>query len=547
MAIVVLFMVPILAGLLGTALPSFGYWPGDSTRALHVQPWRDLADAPGLGQAIFTSVFSGVGATVLSLVIAVSFTASWSNSKISLLVSRSTAPLLAVPHAAFAIGFAFLFIPSGWLIRIITPWLSGWSAPPDYLFIQDLHGVGLMVALVCKELFFLLLVMQAALSQIDAQKYLSVTRTLGSWPVCAWLKVIFPMIYPQIRLPLYAVLAYSLSVVDMSMIVGPATPPSLSVLAVNWMQDPDIGTRLQGAAAALLLFGIVVIAVLGWRGLEKIVIACGRAWIFNGPRTFAEKFTHWISGIATSLILVVSGFALISLVLWSFADVWRFPAALPSEFTLRTWIGAWDGLKVHSISTFILAIVSGAVALLLGLGILENEYWKGARPKVAGQFFLYMPLMIPQVSFLFGLQVALVYLNIDGSWLAVVWSHLVFVVPYVFLIFADPFRNLDPRFTKTALSLGKPPFTVLRTVKIPLLKAPMAIAFAVGFSVSVSQYLATLFPGVGKIQTLTTEAVTLAAGGDRRDLGAYGLAQFMLPLIVFSIAAAVAARHTRTL
>ena len=41
---------------------------------------------------------------------------------------------------------------------------------------------------------------------------------------------------------------------------------------------------------------------------------------------------------------------------------------------------------------------------------------------------------------------------------------------------------------------------------------------------SVGQYLPTLFAGNGRVATLTTEAVTLAAGADRRVIGVYAVA-----------------------
>jgi putative thiamine transport system permease protein len=70
-------------------------------------------------------------------------------------------------------------------------------------------------------------------------------------------------------------------------------------------------------------------------------------------------------------------------------------------------------------------------------------------------------------------------------------------------------------------------------VKLPILARPIAIACAVAVAVSVGQYLATLFAGNGRVATLTTEAVTLASGADRRVMGAYALAQTMLPLLVY--------------
>ena len=92
----------------------------------------------------------------------------------------------------------------------------------------------------------------AALSHIDAGRSLTVARSLGYGREAGWLKSVFPRVYAQIRLPVYVVLAYSMTVVDVAMILGPNTPPTLSVQLVRWMADPDLTMRLQAAAAALL-------------------------------------------------------------------------------------------------------------------------------------------------------------------------------------------------------------------------------------------------------------------------------------------------------
>jgi len=72
-----------------------------------------------------------------------------------------------------------------------------------------------------------------------------------------------------------------------------------------------------------------------------------------------------------------------------------------------------------------------------------------------------------------------------------------------------------------------------------MLLRPILIAAAVGFAVSVGQYLPTIFGGGGRFVTLTTEAVSLAGGADRRVIGVYALLQAVLPLIAFVLAMAV--------
>ena len=79
-----------------------------------------------------------------------------------------------------------------------------------------------------------------------------------------------------------------------------------------------------------------------------------------------------------------------------------------------------------------------------------------------------------------------------------------------------------------------------------MLLRPVLIAGAVGVAVSVAQYLPTLFAGAGRFATLTTEAVTLASGGDRRVVGVYAFLQSLLPILVFLAALAWPARGRAT-
>ena len=66
-------------------------------------------------------------------------------------------------------------------------------------------------------------------------------------------------------------------------------------------------------------------------------------------------------------------------------------------------------------------------------------------------------------------------------------------------------------------------------------------AAAIGIAVSVAQYLPTLFMGAGRIATLTTEAVTLSSGSDRRVTGVYASLQAALPFAAYLLAFAVPA------
>jgi putative thiamine transport system permease protein len=224
------------------------------------------------------------------------------------------------------------------------------------------------------------------------------------------------------------------------------------------------------------------------------------------------------------------------LALWSVAGFWRFPELLPDTLSLRSWTRQAPGIAAALWETVAIALLATAIALALAIGCLQAEHRHGLRMGARGQWLLYLPLLAPQVAFLPGVQTWMLMLGVTGGLAAVVAAHVLFVFPYVFLSLGDPFRAWDGRHAVIAHSLGAGPARVLWAVRLPMLLAPLLTAAAVGFAVSVGQYLPTLLIGGGRVQTVTVEAVALASGGDRRAIGVWALVQTALALLPFALA-----------
>jgi putative thiamine transport system permease protein len=528
-----LFLVPIVAGLVGTALPAFGYVPALGLTTLSLQPWRDLAATPGIGGSVRLTLVVGLGATLLSLVLALGFCATAHARPWMARLERLLAPLLATPHAAIAIGFAFLILPSGWLARAVSPELTGWVRPPALVTVRDPHGLSLIAGLLLKEVPYLILMIIGASAQARVRDSVATARALGYGPAKAWFAAALPRIYPQIRLPVFAVLAFSLSVVDVALVLGPGTPPTLAVQATRWFLDYDLTLYPRASAAAILQLLVVIISIGLWQVAGHAIGWAGRAWLRRGIRRDATEMAAGTAAVMALLAGMTAILAMAGMLLWSITAEWRFPDAVPAVLSLEAWVRLEGDLARPFWFTLFIGIAATLLALLLVLLCLEHEERVGRRPGVNALWLLYLPLLVPQIAFLFGAQVALVRIGLDGTLIAVIWVHLMFVLPYVFLSLADPFRSLDPRYVRSAAALGTGPNLALIRVKLPLLTKPILIAAAVGFAVSVGQYLPTLFAGAGRIATLTTEAVTLSSGADRRILGVYATLQAVLPLAFY--------------
>jgi putative thiamine transport system permease protein len=527
---------PILFGLAGTLLPAFGYLPalgGSDFTLVHVEK---LAAQPGILMSALISLAAGLVTAAVSLGVVILFIAGWAGTRMFSRIQHLISPLLSVPHAAAAFGLAFLIAPSGIIARIASPWLTGWERPPDLLVVNDPMGLAMIAGLIVKEVPFLLLIALAALPQVDLPRTRALAASLGYGRVAGFLHGVWPPLYRQMRLAVFAVIAFATSVVDVAAILGPTTPAPLAVRLVGWMNDPELSMRFFASAGALLQLCVTAAALLIWIAIEFLGTAMLRQLRRSGLRFRRDAWLRRaaLAAMVTAALTVLAGLGILAI--WSFAGLWQFPDTLPETFTAKTWMKTAPRLAVPLSVTLVVAAASTALAIALTLLCLMRENETG---RVAGRralLFLYLPLLAPQAAFLFGLQLLFVFTGSVASLPALVLAHLTFVMPYVFLSLSDPWRAYDRRYEAIAAGLGKSRTATLLRVRLPMLSRAILVAAAVGFAVSVGQYLPTVLIGAGRLETITTEAVALASGGNRRVIGVYAFLQMLLPAAGFAVA-----------
>ena len=521
-------LLPIAAGLWQTTRAGLGVLPAIGATELSLRPFVDLIALPGFSSALRLTLVTGLVASALSLVLAVGVCAAM-HGRISPRASgRLLTPFLAAPHAAMAIGLVFLLSPSGWIARALAP-LAGWDRPPLWASVNDPAGFALILGLMVKEVPFLLLVILSALSQIPLRQHLAAGRSLGYGRGIVWIKVIMPQVWPLIRLPVMVVLAYSLSVVDMALILGPSHPPTLAVLLLRLFTAPDIAMLLPASAGALMQALLVAAAFALLWVLERVGRAIGRWWVRRGGRGSSVEPGLWLAtGLAALLFAaggagdavladLVSGLALVLA-----GDVARKLVAARLVDTRRR-LGR--GTRQHGdlgrchhrcVARACHRMARGrgprkARAHRLGRGAdLSSASGAPDRVFVRAECAVFASGAVGRLS---GRD-----LGAGAFRLSLCHDRLV--------------RSL----ARAAGSLGAGPWRRLFTIKLPVLMTPILTAAAIGIAVSVAQYLPTLFMGAGRIATLTTEAVTLSSASDRRVTGVYATLQTVLPFAAYGAA-----------
>ena len=538
--LILILILPVLCGLICVLLPALSWVPALEKTTLNLQGFTDLWQTPGITQMAALSLATGLISTLLAFVIALMILAAFFNSVWLQRIEHLLSPILVIPHAAAAIAVGFLIAPSGMFARLISPWLTGWEMAPDGMFPHDPYGISIILGLTLKELPFLLLMALGALAQPELGKKLrqqyTVALNLGYYPITAFFKVVLPLLYPFLRLPILAVLAYASASVEMPLILGPNTPPTLAVSIIQWFNDVDLTLRIKASAGALLQLVLTAGLVAFWLGGEKIIKAIFNVSSVNGKRHYADAIWQKVTAILTVGVIGFMLLSLAGLVLWAFAGFWRFPAMLPEQFVLLHFQSAFTQMSTPLVNTLSIGAVSTAFAVFLTLLCLEAEQLSARPLSHFTSFIIYLPLLVPSVAFLFGLVWLQQLANHQSEFFNVAFAHLLFVLPYVFLSLASSYRRLDSRFAHVAASLGVSPIKVFFQIKLPQLFAPILIAIALGLAISFGQYLPTLLAGGGRIATITTEAVTLANGASRRTSAVYAIMQMALPLIGFILA-----------
>ena len=526
-----LVIIPIIFGFIGFFLPSFGYFPILGKSEFNLNYFHLSFNIAGISKSIILSLFTGLVSTLLALffsqVILLYLFKTRAYNYIKIIIS----PLIALPHITMAIGLIFLFSPSGLFFRLISPWLTGFDRPPNIFIMPDEYGLFLILGLILKEIPFFILVSLSALQEFSAKKIFDLGKSLQNSNFSSWSILIFPLIYKKIRFVIFIVIAFTASVVDMSLILAPSTPSTLAIRILQTYQSSDADSLFIASNLALIQLFIIIILVLFWMILEKIISYKLSFIFFMKILSFKTFFIKKIVILTSVILFFLSILGIISSLIWGLSANWYFPNFFPKSLTLDVFTNFYNENKsIIFISIFISFIVSLISSLLTIIWVELIEILK--IKKIYFEWIIFIPLFIPQISFLIGLQSFIIIFDFDSYLLPLIIIQLFYVIPYSFIILAPSLREIKKEIIIVATSLGKNRLQRLLSIKIPIVMSSLLTSFAIGMLVSFSLYTPVYFFGGGRITTLTVEALNLALSGSRQDLGVATFFQIIIPMLI---------------
>ena len=242
----------------------------------------------------------------------------------------------------------------------------------------------------------------------------------------------------------------------------------------------------------------------------------------------ATALSSRLSTFQKIYLLLVAGFIVgpfIPLIIQSFAFRWAWPDMLPSTWWLEqreksmlplAWdyvLSPYSRLWEATLNTVFIGSVVTIICLAICLPaarVLAREKFRGKAPF---EFFLSMPLIVPEAAIGIALLMIFIRLGLAGSYTGIIIVHLIPTIPYMIRMLTAVYQGLGRDFEEQAMILGASRWQVMWLVTLPMLLPGVVAGALFSFLVSTNIFLLTFFMGQGKIITLPTLLFSKISGG----------------------------------
>jgi len=244
----------------------------------------------------------------------------------------------------------------------------------------------------------------------------------------------------------------------------------------------------------------------------------GRVKFFRLPK--GPKLVRWFCGSWTTLVFAFLYLPIFLLVLFSFNQsksgfVWE-------GFTLE-W---YDALFHNRVllqafgNSLLIGTISTAFATFLGtLGAWLLYRYNFPAHRLM-ETFIFVPMIMPEILMGVSLLVLFVLFSLPLGYFSVIIAHVTFTFPFVLIGMQARLEGMDPSLEEAALDLGATPSQAFFKVILPYLVPAIASGALLAFSLSLDDYIVTVFVTGAESQTLPLKVYGMVRVGLNPQLNA---------------------------
>ena len=183
-------------------------------------------------------------------------------------------------------------------------------------------------------------------------------------------------------------------------------------------------------------------------------------------------------------------------------------------FSNKVLLGAFQNSLIVASTTTVLSTVLGT----LGAWMLHRYRFPFQR---ALGLMIFVPMVMPEVLMGVSLLVLFVQvLNIPLGFTTMVIAHTTFCFPFVLVGIQARLQGLDPSLEEAAMDLGATPFQAFWKAILPFLRPAIIAGALMSFTLSLDEYIVSVFTSGAQSQTLPLKVYGMAKVGLNPQLNA---------------------------
>jgi spermidine/putrescine transport system permease protein len=244
------------------------------------------------------------------------------------------------------------------------------------------------------------------------------------------------------------------------------------------------------------------------------------------------RLLNWGLGAWTALVFLFLYLPIGVLVFYSFNTsklnvVWE-------GFTFKWYAALADNTPVLRAlkNSLIIAVIATALSVLIGTvgaWLLHRYRYRFSR---AIQALVCIPMIMPEIVMGISLLILFTVSRLELGFTTVILSHVTFCFPFVLVAVQARLHGLDPALEEAALDLGATPLKAFLLVIMPCLLPAVISGGLMAFTLSLDEYIITVFTNGLDSRTLPQEVFGLARKGLNPMLNALS-AVFIVTTIAF--------------
>jgi putative spermidine/putrescine transport system permease protein len=214
------------------------------------------------------------------------------------------------------------------------------------------------------------------------------------------------------------------------------------------------------------------------------------------------------------IVLALGAFLLLPLLtmlLWAFTDVWRYPHILPSSYSLRWW--KWVFQNGNMTQAIFWSVTTAPVVTLLSALVCLPAAYSFSRLNFPGRRFLFISLLAANAFPKFGLYIFIATLffqvGLINTFWGVVLIQMINTLVVMTWIPAAGFDSVPRELEEAARDAGAGPLRTFWRVTLPIAMPALIVAGILAFLAAFDEAQGTLIVGAPRITTMPVLMYTL--------------------------------------